>query len=147
LVKIRIISFRKRFGLMKNRNSIYFIVSLSLCIGALHFIIRPDYQGIFSNFIHSYFFDILLPFNLYLLLQIALRKKVTVNYSRIIGAVFTLLFGISVEILQLNGIRLFGSTFDPWDIIMYGIGVVLGVVVDLTIINKFEKMHKNDKAT
>lgn len=127
---------------MKNKKSIYFIVALSLCVGALHFIIGPNYQGIFRHFIRAYLIDILLPMNLYLLLQLALRKKLLTYKARIIGAVFTFVFGTTVEILQLNGIHLFGNTYDPWDIFMYGIGVVLGVAVDLTIINKFEKIDK-----
>ena len=44
-----------------------------------------------------------------------------------------------VEILQLNKIPIFGSTYDPMDILMYGIGVAMGVLLDFTIIENFEK--------
>ena len=124
---------------MKNKKSIYLIVAISLFVGLLHFLIGPAYQGILKHFIRGYLIDILLPFNLYLLLQISLRKKIAVTKSRIIGAVFTLSFGTIVEILQLNKIEFLGSTYDPLDILMYGTGVGLGIIMDLTIINKFEK--------
>jgi hypothetical protein len=128
---------------MKNKKSIYLIVALSLGVGALHFIIGPNYQGICKHFIRGYLIDILLPMNLYLLLQLALRKNLMVNKSRIIGAVFTFVLGTTIEILQLNGFRFLGSTYDSWDILMYGIGIGLGVAIDLIIINRFENVKKN----
>ncbi len=130
---------------MKNKKSIYIIVSVSLFVGLLHFIIGPDYQGIFRHFIRGYLIDILLPMNLYLLLQISLRKKIPVNKARIIGAIFTFAFGTIVEILQFYEIEFLGRTYDPWDILMYGIGVVVGIVIDLTIIDKFEKQRQKNK--
>lgn len=124
---------------MKNKISTYIIVAISLFVGLLHFVIGPDYQGIFKHFIRGYLIDILLPLNLYLLLQIALRKNLSVKKSRIISAIFTAAFGTVVEILQLYKIEFLGSTFDPWDLIMYVIGIGLGIVIDLTVIEKFEK--------
>jgi hypothetical protein len=44
-----------------------------------------------------------------------------------------------VELLQFYEIEFLGRTFDPWDILMYGIGTGLGIAIDLTIIDKFEK--------
>lgn len=124
---------------MKNIKSSYIIVSISIFVGLLHFVIDPGYQGIFKHFIRGYLIDILLPMNLYLLLQISLRKKIAVNKARIIGAIFTIAFGSTVEMLQLYEIDFFGKTFDLLDILMYAIGVGLGIVIDLTIIDKFEK--------
>jgi hypothetical protein len=91
-----------------------------------------------KDFVRGYLIDILLPMNLYLLLQIALRKNVSVQKARIIGAVFTFAFGTVVEMLQLYGIEFFGTTFDPLDILMYLTGVGLGIVIDLLIIDRFE---------
>ncbi len=124
---------------MKNRKSIYIIVSISLFVGLLHFVIGPDYQGIFRHFIRGYLIDILLPMNLYLLLQISLRKNISVNKARLISAIFTVAFGTMVELLQFYEIEFLGSTFDPWDLLMYVFGVGLGIVIDFTIIDKFEK--------
>ena len=123
---------------MKNRKSIYIVVSISLFIGLLHLLIGPNYQGICKHFIRGYLIDILLPMNLYLLLQISLRKNILVYKARILGAIFTFAFGTIVEILQFYEIEFLGRTFDPWDMLMYGIGIGLGIAIDLTIINKFE---------
>jgi hypothetical protein len=127
---------------MKNKKSIYIIVSISLFVGLLHFVIGPDYQGLFRHFMRGYLIDILLPMNLYLLLQISLRKNISVIKARIIGALFTFAFGTIVEILQFYEIEFLGRTYDPWDILMYGIGVGLGILIDLTIIDKFEKQQQ-----
>lgn len=130
---------------MKNKKSIYLIVAISLFVGLLHLLIGPDYQGIFKHFVRGYLIDILLPMNLYLLLQITLRKHMLVDKARIVGVLFTFAFGTFVEILQSYEIAFFGSTFDPWDILMYGIGVGLGIAIDFTIIDKLEKQsHKKE---
>jgi hypothetical protein len=123
---------------MKNKKSIYFIVGISLSVALIHFIIGPDYNGICKHFARGYLIDLILPMNLYLLLQISLRKKISIAKSRVIGALFTFLTGLIVEILQLFKIEFLGSTYDPLDIVMYGIGVMLGLLVDYTIIDKFE---------
>lgn len=124
---------------MKNKKSMYIIVSISLFVGLLHFVIGPDYQGIFKEFVRGYLIDLLLPMNLYLLLQIALRKHISVKKARIISALFVFVFGATVEILQFFDIEFFGSTYDPLDLLMYGIGIGLGIAIDLTIIDKLEK--------
>ena len=130
---------------MKNKKSTYFIVSISIFVGLLHFVIGPDYQGIFKHFIRGYLIDILLPMNLYLLIQISLRKNISVNKARITDAIITVSFGTIVEILQLYGIEFLGRTFDPWDLLMYVIGVGLGIVIDLTIIEKFENQGQKNE--
>jgi hypothetical protein len=126
---------------MKNRKSIFLIVGLSLLVASMHFVIGPDYSGIFKNFVRGYLIDLILPMNLYLLLQISLRKKVSIVKSRVIGAICTFSFGVIVEILQLLKIKFLGSTYDPLDIVMYGIGVIIGLLVDYIIIDKFENQH------
>jgi hypothetical protein len=124
---------------MKNKKSIYIIVSISILVGLLHFVIGPDYQGIFKHFVRGYLIDILLPMNLYLLIQISLRKNISVNKARIIGATIIFAIGTVVEVLQLYEIEFLGRTYDTWDILMYAIGIGLGIAIDLTIIDKFEK--------
>lgn len=127
---------------MKSKKSTYLIVALSLFVGLLHFLTGPGYHGPFKNFVQGYLIDLLLPLNLYLLLQHSLRKKLSVYYSRMIAAVATFSFGVFVELMQLNNIHLFGSTYDPLDMLMYATGVVLGLLLDLTIINKLENEEK-----
>lgn len=127
---------------MKNKINKYFIVAISIFVGILHIKIGADYQGIFKVFIRSYLIDILLPFNIYLLLQIGLRDYFSVINSKIIGAVLTFTFGVFTELAQLNNIPFFGNTYDPIDIVMYSIGVGFGLLIDYTIIEKLEKQQK-----
>ncbi len=127
---------------MKSKKSTYLIVAIALFVGLLHFVTGPDYHGPFKNFVQGYLIDVLLPLNLYLLLQLSLRKKLSVYYSRIIAAVAVFSFAVFVELMQLNNIHLFGSTYDPLDILMYAMGIGLGLLLDLTIINKLENEEK-----
>ena len=126
---------------MKNKKSINLIVGISLFVGLLQLLIGPNYQGALKSFISGYLIDILLPLNFYLLLQIAFRKIFKVNKSRVIGATFTFFFGVFVEILQFYKIEFFGKTYDPLDIVMYGFGVGLGLLLDFIIINKLENCN------
>jgi hypothetical protein len=127
---------------MKNKKSITLIVLISIFVGLLHLVIGPDYQGVFKHFIRGYLIDILLPMNIFLLLQISLRRNFSIFKSRIIGAMFTFSLGMIVEILQLYELDFLGSTYDPLDILMYGLGTGLGLAIDFMIINKFEKNRK-----
>ncbi len=127
---------------MNNKTSIYIIVSISIFVGLLHFIIGPDYQGICKHFVRGYLIAILLPMNLYLLLQIALRKYMSIKKARITGAIITFAFGATVELLQFYKIEFLGRTYDPLDILMYLTGIGLGILIDLTIIDKFEKQRQ-----
>jgi len=130
---------------MKNPRSIFIIVIFSIFVGLLHFIIGPDYQGPFRDFMRGYLIDIVLPMNMYLLAQVSLRRILPTYWCRINGAASVFLFGVTIEIMQKFGIRALGSTYDPLDFFMYGLGVILGVLVDLTLIDKLEKNIKQDK--
>ena len=124
---------------MNNKKTIYFIISISIFVGVLHILIGPNYQGFGNGFISGYLIDILLPLNVYLLFQVVLRKVISILFSRIYGAVFTFSIGLIVEFLQYAGFDVFGNTYDPLDILMYGSGVLLGLLIDLLIISKLEK--------
>jgi hypothetical protein len=123
---------------MKNKKSIFLIVGISLFVALLHFVAGPHYNWICRHFVTGYLIDLLLPMNMYLLLQISFRKKISTVKSRITGALFTFLTGLIVEIMQLYNIEFLGSTYDPLDLVMYGIGVLTGLLIDFTIIDKFE---------
>ena len=64
---------------MKSKKSIYLVVGLSLLVGLLHLLIGPDYHGKYETFIRGYLIDILLPMNLYLLLQVSFRKLMCIS--------------------------------------------------------------------
>lgn len=123
---------------MKNKVSVYFIVALSVSVALLHFLIGPDYSGPFKDFMRGYLIDIVLPLNLYLLLQISLRKHLTVKKARILAALLVFSFGAFTELMQYYGVAFLGRTFDPLDFLMYAAGVILGILLDLSLIQFLE---------
>jgi hypothetical protein len=46
--------------------------------------------------------------------------------------------GAAVEVLQYFGVPLFGRTFDPLDFVMYGVGVVAGVLLELIVLSRLD---------
>lgn len=122
-----------------SKGSKYIIVVFSLAVAALHFIIGPHYTGCCKVFFTSYLTDIVLPMNVYLLFQVALRPKLSLKRSVTIGYLATFLIGLSVEMSQYFGIPIFGSTYDPLDIFMYFLGATAGVIFDLLIIQTLER--------
>lgn len=112
-------------------------------VGLLHFLISPDYHGKYETFIKGYVIDILLPMNLYLLLQVSLRRMISKARSRIFGALITFILGIAVEFLQWHDIHILGTTFDPLDIVMYGSGIFLGILIDLLLLEIYESHNPN----
>ncbi len=127
---------------MKNPRSLVFIVAVSLLIGGLHVVIGPHYQGPLRPFVTGYLMDLLLPMDVYLLSQVALRKEYPLGKSRLLGALGTFGIGLAVEILQFKGIPLFGSTADPLDLLMYAVGTGLGLGIDFGLIQVWEKKGK-----
>jgi hypothetical protein len=106
------------------------ITGIALTVGALHFITGENYQGPFPVFVNSYLIDILLPMALYLLLSLFESKLIRAPLFR---ACTVFGFGCFVEASQYFGYPIFGSTFDPLDILAYASGVFLGILLDLVI--------------
>jgi hypothetical protein len=112
---------------MKKR---FLIASIALTVGVLHFVTGEQYQGPFSIFVNGYLIDILLPMTLFLLMSLFQNKIIRLPVFRA-GAVFG--FGCFVEASQYFGYPVFGSTFDPLDILAYAGGVALGIWLDLAV--------------
>lgn len=109
------------------------IVVIAVFVGLLHFVTGPQYAGPFPVFVNSYLIDILLPFTLYMLLTLfgtALFEDWAVK------ALIIFSLGLIVELSQYVGIPLLGSTFDPWDIFMYALGIGLAVFCDFLLFPK-----------
>lgn len=117
---------------MRNPRKII-IVAISISIGLLHFIIGPDYQGPFRNFFLGYLIDILLPFSLYLLMGLFDQPIIKNAYFR---GVFIFSIGLIVEILQYNGVKIFGNTADIYDLIAYASGIILAGLFEYYILSK-----------
>lgn len=113
------------------------ITIIAIGVAALHFITGEQYGGPFAMFVNGYLIDILLPMALVLLMGLFQNKILRSSPFRA-GAVFTI--GCLVEVSQYLGYPIFGSTFDPLDILAYASGVLIGIVSDLVI---FPKIFKN----
>jgi len=107
------------------------ITIIALTVGALHFIKGENYQGPFTIFVNGYLIDILLPMTLYLLLSLFQNKIIR---SPLFRACVVFGFGCVVEASQYFGHPIFGSTFDPLDILAYASGVLLGILLDLVLL-------------
>ena len=110
------------------------ITSIALIVGALHFVTGKSYQGPFPAFMNGYLIDILLPMTLFLLMGLFENKVI---HSTLFRACTVFGFGCFVEVSQYFGYPVFGSTFDPLDILAYAVGVSLGVLLDLFVFPRF----------
>ena len=120
---------------MKNTNAAKtsLIVSIELIIAALH-IIGPmrNTRGPWHDLYYSYFSDLALPFGFYFLLC---ASETHIPHLRPWWVKSALVFGAAAtaEILQFYGIDALGITFDPLDIVMYALGVLLAAMLERLI--------------
>ena len=112
------------------RQKIFVVVAIMVPIGLLHFVTGDQYNGPFPVFVNSYLIDILLPFGFYFLLSLNANALLQ---SWIVRGLLIFTAASAVELAQYKGIPLLGRTFDPLDIIMYGLGVFLAILCDLYI--------------
>ena len=117
------------------------ITAIALTVGLLHFVTGENYRGPFPVLVNGYLIDILLPMVMYLLLGLIEVKWIQPPIFRA-AAVF--LFGCVVETSQYLGYPLFGSTFDPLDILSYAISVSFGVFLDLILFPRLIPTWKQD---
>ncbi len=110
------------------------IVVIALFVGALHFVTGEQYQGPYPVLVNGYLIDILLPMTLYLLIGLIENNLI---HSIIFRVCVVLGFGCFVEASQYFGRPIFGSTFDPFDILAYAGGVILGILLDLFVFPRF----------
>lgn len=110
------------------------VTLIALTVGLLHFVTGENYHGPLPVFVNGYLIDILLPMALYLLIGLFETKWIR---SILFRATSVFFFGCIVETSQYLGYPLFGSTFDPMDILAYAGGVLLGVFLDLVLFPRF----------
>ncbi len=111
-------------------NKKLFTTLIALTVGLLHFVSGENYRGPFLVFVDGYMIDILLPTALYLLMGLF---EVNWIRSTLFRACAVFGFGCFAEISQYLGYPIFGSTFDPLDILAYAGGVGLGVLLDFVL--------------
>jgi glycopeptide antibiotics resistance protein len=118
---------------VNNRKKILVVV-IAVSVALLHFVTGDDYNGPFPVFVNGYMIDLLLPLSAYFLLcmvEAPLFQSWMVKSAIIFG------FGLSVEIAQYFGFHLLGSTYDPLDILMYALGVLLAAFLDKVVFPRF----------
>lgn len=111
------------------------VTGIAIFVGLLHFVIGPKYQGPFKYFFNCYLIDILLPFTLFLLFGFF---KYSIMEKKLFRAFLVFLVGVGVEILQYFEVPIFGSTFDPLDFLMYGLGILLGLLFERFLLSKLK---------
>ena len=84
---------------------------------------------------YSYFADVIIPFGFYFLLSLA-QEKHSVFEKWQVKALSIFLLCTTSEILQFFGIYALARVFDPLDIVMYGIGVLVAAFIDRKLIAK-----------
>ena len=109
------------------------IVSLMLLIATIHLMRAGRYlPAELYPFYAGYFSDIALPFGGYFLLCAA-EMQMPILRHWITKLLIAFLLPSLAETCQYFGIPVLGSTFDPLDYFMYGIGATLAVIVDTQI--------------
>ena len=132
-----------------HRNRIIVGISIISVIALIHIFRVGSYlKGDLYLLYYSYASDLIIPFGIYFLfcideIFIKILGRWYIKASIILG--FTTL----MEILQLFGIYALGNTFDPIDILMYGLGVGFAIVFDRLLFKRFipfwdlDKMNEN----
>jgi hypothetical protein len=119
------------------------IVAVALLVGALHFVVGPQYKGPWPDFVHGYLIDILLPFAMVLmmgLMQTPVLRNPVVRVLSVFGV------GALVETLQYFGIGILGRTFDPLDYVMYALGAALGALLDTVVLSRLPNGTKRGQS-
>ena len=117
-------------------------ISILVAIAAMHaFRIGQYLNGNLYIYYYSFASDLILPFGSYFMLcmfetQVQFLRKWFVK-ALIVFAVMTF-----SEIMQIFGFYFFGVTFDILDILMFGIGVLIAVIIDTQIFERFMPFWK-----
>lgn len=119
-------------ALSQRRKKVTLIVGIAVPIALLHFVTGPQYAGPFPVFVNGYMMDILLPLAMYFLLCLSSENLPPLRHWWV-KAILVFSVGLSVELAQWQGVPIFGRTFDPLDILMYALGVMLAAALDTLI--------------
>ena len=106
------------------------IVSIMILIALIHFFTGSNYKGPYPGFVNGYLLDILVPFGFYLL---SCLIKFPLSKSWIGRSILVFGFTSFTEIAQFFGVPIFGRTFDLVDFVMFGIGVILAIILDIIV--------------
>ena len=125
-------------SIVSRHHRIRMIIGLSivLVIASIHMFRASSYlEGAGYTLYYSYASDVTIPFGFYFLLCM---NEINYLFLRKWYVKATIIFGLSslTEILQAFGIHFLGVTFDPVDIIMFAVGVLVAVILDQLILKR-----------
>ena len=121
------------------------ILLIQVTISLIHvFRLGQFFQGQAYHLYYSYFSDFILPFGAYFLLSL---NEVAISVLRKWYVKAGLVFALTTfaEICQFFGIEVLGVTFDPFDILMYGMGVSVAAFIDVKVFTKYLGFWANPK--
>jgi hypothetical protein len=128
--------------LSRSLPKILVIILIQIAIALVHiFRLGQIFQGQAYNFYYSYFSDILLPFGAYFLLSLN-EISLPVFRKWYLKAALIFAFTTFAEICQFLGFDVLGVTFDPFDILMYAIGVSIAALIDVQVFTKYIRYWK-----
>lgn len=115
-----------------------------LLIAAIHaFRIGSYLDGRAYQLYYSYASDLMLPFGIYFLLCLQEKKFPFLKPWPVkAGLIFSAC--TITEILQAFNIHILGTTFDPLDIMMFGIGVLAAAAVEQFLLTRLVKGWKEN---
>jgi hypothetical protein len=116
------------------------IVVIALLVALIHFVKSGSYWGgPFALFWNGYMFDVIVPLGFYFLLCANEFSFLKYWFSK---AAFVFIVAAGVEIAQYFGAHILGSTFDPVDFIMFGIGVIMAIIFDVILFPRIFKFWR-----
>ena len=125
---------------------IILIILIQIIVALIHiFRLGQLFNGQTYIFYYSYFSDFIIPFSAYFLLSL---NDTTIMFLRkwYVKAGLIFLVGVVTEISQFFGFELLGVTFDPIDIIMFGVGALGAALIDVKIFSKYFKFWSTPMA-
>lgn len=127
------------------RKRTYVIVAIQLIL-VMGFIFRPATYLPREGYIfyQSYYADVMIPFAFYFLLSVNEKTIAFIRGWKIKASIIFLVMTTS-EVLQYFGIYAFGVTFDPMDIVAFGIGTTFAVLVDIILFPRIFSFWKIKK--
>lgn len=120
---------------LTRKTTVIVLLELGLaCISIFRF--GQVFNGDLYELYYGYFGDVQIPFAAYFLLSI---NEESISFLRPWLVKFGIVFLVMTtsEMAQFFGVELFGVTFDPYDILAYGLGVTLAVLVDVKIFARY----------
>ena len=112
-------------------------ISILVAISAMHaFRIGQYLNGNLYIYYYSFASDLILPIGAYFMLSMV-EYKFRFLRNWFMKALIVFVVMTFSEIMQIFGFYFFGVTFDILDILMFGIGVLIAVLIDKQIFERF----------